>query len=108
MKFGLLGSSLCLLGFFIITASLYFALQNQQQQRKQPKVYNARVGLPNITIFSALSLDSVDARWDFAVRSWLSLSPNVMVVLFAQHPSLVRFAGKFGSRVSIESGIDFS
>lgn len=122
---GLLGSLICILGFFMITALLYFALQNQEQQKKQPKVFNFGYGddfeaddgvngLPNITIFAAprpFSFDGSDpvgARQELAVRSWLGLSPNVDVVLFGQHPFISQFSGRFQNRVTAESDIDFT
>ncbi|ONK72506.1 uncharacterized protein A4U43_C04F20130 [Asparagus officinalis] len=120
MKLGFLGSSLCLLGFFLFAASLYSAIQNQNLQQKDPNTRNARkfevidFGFPNITIFSATrpfyddGLDSVGARQEIAIRSWLRLSPNVNVVLFGQHPSVLTFASNFGNRVVVESGIDFT
>lgn len=42
------------------------------------------------------------------MRSWLALSPDISVVLFGHHPSLVAFAGTLGPRVSVESAIDFT
>lgn len=67
-------------------------------------------GTPNITIFCAPSPfnGSVVRRQDLAVRSWLELSPNINIVLFGNHPSLHSFASSFGSRVRVESEIDFS
>ncbi|KAL5998255.1 hypothetical protein ACLOJK_009193 [Asimina triloba] len=71
---------------------------------KKPKVAAHR-GLgdsstPSITIFSAPSpfAGEVGAKQVFAIRSWLSLSPNVVVVLFGQDPSIVQFGASIGSR----------
>lgn len=69
--------------------------------------YNAS---PSITIFSVLKPfnGSVGERQSLAVRSWLGLSPDINVVLFGNDPSLYVFASAFGSRVLVESNIDFS
>ncbi|KAH9627219.1 hypothetical protein KSS87_020765 [Heliosperma pusillum] len=65
---------------------------------------------PSITIFSVLEHfnGSVGERQDLAVRSWLGLSPDINVVLFGNDPSLYAYASAFGSRVLVESDIDFS
>lgn len=67
-------------------------------------------GNPRITIFSAPSPFNVSVgdRQSLAVRSWLALSPQITVVLFSQDPSVVSFAGPFGSRVLVEQNIDFT
>jgi len=75
-------------------------------------------GHPSITIFtsptpfissSSSSLPSyIGSRQELAVRSWLALSPNITVVLFSNHPSIKAFARSLGSRVSVESNIDFT
>lgn len=68
-------------------------------------------GTPTITIFTAPSpplSGSVGARQVQAIRSWIGLSPNITVVLFTQDPSVISFAGQFGSRVSAEPDIDFT
>ena len=121
MNLGLLGSLLCILGFFLITAALYSDIQIQQQQNRQPNNYNTNNfevdgdwGFPDIRIFAAPrpfsynGSDSVGARQELAVRSWLGLSSNVRVVLFGQHPSVHQFASSLGNRVIVESGIDFT
>lgn len=68
------------------------------------------MGNPRITIFSAPSpfTGSNGDRQSLAVRSWLSLSPQITVVLFSQDPSVFSFAGEFGSRVLVEPNIDFT
>uniref|UniRef100_A0A6N2N9H6 Uncharacterized protein n=1 Tax=Salix viminalis TaxID=40686 RepID=A0A6N2N9H6_SALVM len=58
---------------------------------------------PLITIFSAPTAPGSDQT--LAIRSWLALSPQITVVLFTQHPS---FASAFGSRVLVDSTIDFT
>lgn len=65
---------------------------------------------PKITIFSAPSAfnGSVGARQSLAIRSWLALSPRIEVVLFSQDPSVFSFAEDFGSRVLVETNIDFT
>ncbi|KAK9751080.1 hypothetical protein RND81_02G240200 [Saponaria officinalis] len=65
---------------------------------------------PSITIFSVLKTfnGSVGEKQGLAVRSWLGLSPDINVVLFGSDPSLYSFASGFGSRVLVESYIDFS
>lgn len=68
-------------------------------------------GTPTITIFTVPSpplSGSVGARQVQAIRSWIGLSPNITVVLFTQDPSVISFAGQFGSRVSAEPDIDFT
>lgn len=99
-------------GFFLITAFLYSMLD--QKQRQQQLFYDGDGGFPSITIyaaprpFSADKMDLVRARQELAVRSWLALSPDVLVVLFGQHPSITAFAGTLGPRVTVESDIDFT
>ncbi|RWR83466.1 beta-arabinofuranosyltransferase RAY1 isoform X1 [Cinnamomum micranthum f. kanehirae] len=127
-KVGLWG--VWLYGFLLICLSLY-ATQRlpsiKDQIIKIPKLthkgFGFGIGIGNgngngnsggatITIFSAPSppFDNsmLGARQALAVRSWLALSPGVMVVLFGQHPSILSFAAGLGSRVSVESRIDFT
>ncbi|XXG62986.1 hypothetical protein AAC387_Pa05g1264 [Persea americana] len=113
-----------LYGFLLICLSLY-ATQRLPSIRDQiikiPKLThkgfgfgngNGNSGGPTITIFSAPSppfdKSMLGARQALAVRSWLALSPGVMVVLFGKHPSILSFAAGLGSRVSVESRIDFT
>ncbi|PSR84824.1 Beta-arabinofuranosyltransferase [Actinidia chinensis var. chinensis] len=65
---------------------------------------------PTVTIFTAPSpfSGSVGSRQVLAVRSWLGLSTDVSVVLCSRDPSVVSFAGGFGSRVLVEPNIDFT
>ena len=68
-------------------------------------------GGPNITIFTAPLRPFRDKYRNVqavAVRSWLGLSSNINVVLFSQDPLVFSFAAAFGSRVSVESNIDFT
>lgn len=107
-------------GFLLICLSLYAtqSLPSIKDPIKIPKLTHKGFGFgngnsagPTITIFSAPSpFDGgvVGARQTLAVRSWLALSPCVMVVLFGWHPSILSFAAGLGSRVSVESGIDFT
>lgn len=65
---------------------------------------------PKITIFTA-PMPFVGRRGErqaLAVRSWLGLSENVYVVLFSRHQSVLSFADSVGSRVSVETTIDFT
>ncbi|XP_058102029.1 beta-arabinofuranosyltransferase RAY1 isoform X4 [Magnolia sinica] len=109
--------SVWLSGFLLISLSLYASQRLPSPFRdhnKRPKVatYNGSgdSAFPSVTIFSAPSpfVGSVGARQALAVRSWLALSPDVVVVLFGQHPSILSFATTLASRVLVESTIDFT
>ncbi|KAJ8773657.1 hypothetical protein K2173_005903 [Erythroxylum novogranatense] len=65
---------------------------------------------PEITILSAPEpfTGPVGFRQSIAIRSWLGLSPQIKVVLFSQDPSVALFAKLFGSRVLVDSTIDFT
>ncbi|CAL9780295.1 unnamed protein product [Musa acuminata subsp. burmannicoides] len=105
--------------FFSLTGSIYFVL-NQLQQQPEDRLLHPddgslnRPDSPSIVIFAAprrFSTDKPDlvgARQDMAVRSWLALSPDVSVVLFGQHPSIFALARSLGPRVTVESAIDFT
>ena len=114
-KFGLW--SIWLSGFLLICLSLYATRllgSLNVETRKTSSYYQRGVATekrsPSVTIFSAPSIfnGSVGARQALAVRSWLGLSPNINVVLFGNDPSLQSLAAAFGSRVLVESNIDFS
>ncbi|KAK8615872.1 hypothetical protein V6N13_017445 [Hibiscus sabdariffa] len=65
---------------------------------------------PKITIFTAPApfTGSSGTKQSLAIRSWLALSPQISVILFSQHHSAASFATSFGSRVVVESDIDFT
>ncbi|XP_039034794.1 beta-arabinofuranosyltransferase RAY1-like [Hibiscus syriacus] len=65
---------------------------------------------PKITIFTAPTpfTGSSGTKQSLAIRSWLALSPQISVILFSQHHSAASFATSFGSRVLVESNIDFT
>ncbi|KAG9438996.1 hypothetical protein H6P81_019161 [Aristolochia fimbriata] len=105
--------SVWLCGLLLVLLSLYSIRQlpSLEGNIKRPIVMNrAASATPSVTIFSA--------PWDFegetgsrqslAIKSWLALSPDIDVVLFARDPAIVSFAGRFGKRVSVESDIDFT
>lgn len=107
--------SIWLSGFVLIVLSLYATQRlpplREQIMKPTQSVKGLRyTGNPRITIFSAPSpfTGSVGARQSLAVRSWLSLSLQITVVLFSQDPSVFNFAGVFGSRVLVEPNIDFT
>lgn len=107
--------SIWLSGFLLILLSLYATQRLPPLRGRIMKPAHSKKGLhylvnPKITIFSAPSAfnGSTGARQSLAVRSWLALSPQVTVVLFSQDPSVLTFAGDFGSRVLVETNIDFT
>ncbi|XP_077229233.1 nucleotide-diphospho-sugar transferase family protein [Tasmannia lanceolata] len=107
--------SIWLTGLLLILLSLYSTqrLPSLREHIKKPNLTHKGFrssGHPNITIFSAPSPFEglVGARQSLAIRSWLALSPKVNIVLFGQHPSIFSFATSLGSRVSVESAIDFT
>lgn len=101
-------------GFFLIGVSFYGTqMLKDQINIKQPGVSRVAFddsSLPSITIFTAPSpfVGSIGERQSLAVRSWLGLSENINVVLFSQHPSVFSFATSIGSRISVETKIDFT
>ncbi|KAF5207315.1 Nucleotide-diphospho-sugar transferase [Thalictrum thalictroides] len=107
--------SIWLSGLLLIILSLYATqrLPLFNDQIKYPKLSPKRfrdLNKPNVTIFSAPTSfsGSVGARQFLAIQSWLALSPDVTVVLFGKDPFLVSLADGLGSRVSVESEIDFT
>ncbi|KNA12497.1 hypothetical protein SOVF_125280 [Spinacia oleracea] len=108
--------SIWLTGFLLICFSFYATLllpSVRIEIRKPSFLYprnSADKSNPSITLFSAPSPfnSSAGKRQALAVRSWLGLSPNINVVLFGNDTSLQSFASSFGSRVFVESDIDFS
>ncbi|KAI3856302.1 hypothetical protein MKX03_014892 [Papaver bracteatum] len=113
--------SVWLCGFVLIALSLYASQRlpsSLKEQIRKPKIvvtsatkdFSTDPTKPTITIFSAPNSFSsvVGARQILAIQSWLSLSPDLTVVLFGQDPNLVSLAGALGWRVSVESNIDFT
>ncbi|KAJ4787801.1 Nucleotide-diphospho-sugar transferase family protein [Rhynchospora pubera] len=111
----LLRYSICIIGFFIATFSLYSTLNLHGEKNLGNGRLNGDSELPKVTIFSAprplISSNGSDLTWarqKLAVRSWLALSDNVDVVLFGRHPSIVELKEGYSSRVTIEPSIDFT
>ncbi|KAH8500014.1 hypothetical protein H0E87_015305 [Populus deltoides] len=96
-------------GFLLIGLSLYATQRLPSFKLTRPQNFNHKgLSPPTITIFSAPTdpfAASADSKQSLAIRSWLALSPQIIVVLFTQHPS---FASAFGSRVLVDSTIDFT
>ncbi|KAL0364211.1 UNVERIFIED_CONTAM: Beta-arabinofuranosyltransferase RAY1 [Sesamum angustifolium] len=107
-----------LCGFFLIGVSFYGTHMLPTFLKEQIKIRKPVVSgvgfddlsFPKITLFAAPRpfIGSVGERQALAVRSWLGLSENINVVLFSQDPSVFSFADSFGSRVSVETEIDFT
>ncbi|KAL0421436.1 UNVERIFIED_CONTAM: Beta-arabinofuranosyltransferase RAY1 [Sesamum latifolium] len=107
-----------LCGFFLIGVSFYGTHMLPTFLKEQIKIRKPVVSgvgfddlsFPKVTIFAAPRpfIGSVGERQALAVRSWLGLSENINVVLFSQDPSVFSFADSFGSRVSVETEIDFT
>ncbi|KAK4402736.1 Beta-arabinofuranosyltransferase RAY1 [Sesamum angolense] len=107
-----------LCGFFLIGVSFYGTHMLPTFLKEQIKIMKPVVSgvgfddlsFPKITLFAAPRpfIGSVGERQALAVRSWLGLSENINVVLFSQDPSVFSFADSFGSRVSVETEIDFT
>ncbi|KAL8037775.1 hypothetical protein ABFX02_11G059900 [Erythranthe guttata] len=98
-------------GFFLIGFSFYGTqmLPTFLKERNKVEKFDD-FSSPKITIFAAPMpfVGSIGERQSLAVRSWLGLSENINVVLFGQDPSVFSFADSYDSRVSVESGIDFT
>lgn len=99
-----------LCGIFLIGFSFYATHQILPSSIKDQIVFTHSFGDPKVTIFTAPKPfnGSVGERQNLAIRSWLSLSPDVSVVLFSQELSVFSFSAAFGSRVSVEPNIDFT
>ncbi|XP_057774488.1 beta-arabinofuranosyltransferase RAY1 [Salvia miltiorrhiza] len=103
-------------GFFLIGVSFYGTQMLKEQIKikiKKPGVSGVGfddLSIPIITIFTAPRpfIGSIGERQSLAVRSWLGLSENINVVLCSQDPSVFSFAGSIGSRISVETKIDFT
>ncbi|KAF5746564.1 hypothetical protein HS088_TW06G00735 [Tripterygium wilfordii] len=103
--------SIWLSGFFLIALSLHaIQLLPSLHNHINTSEFTHNLGAPRITIFSAPDPFTAPAfaRQTLAVRSWLAVSPQITVVLFSQDPSVVSFAGMYGSRVVVEPNIDFT
>ncbi|CAN1184567.1 hypothetical protein LINPERHAP2_LOCUS37041 [Linum perenne] len=105
-----------LYGSFLIVISLYAtrklppSVQEVINRRSASSIGPTQQPDPTITIFSAITHYPIGQRQRLAVRSWLGLSNQISVVLFTQehHPFVVNFASGFGSRVSVDSAVDFT
>ncbi|KAI3454869.1 hypothetical protein Pfo_011532 [Paulownia fortunei] len=105
-------------GFFLIGVSFYCTQMlpiflEKQIKIKKPDLLGVGfddLSFPKITLFTAPRpfIGPIGERQSLAVRSWLGLSENINVVLFSPDPSVFSFAGSFGSRVSVETNIDFT
>ncbi|XP_010471061.1 PREDICTED: beta-arabinofuranosyltransferase RAY1 isoform X1 [Camelina sativa] len=111
LRAGLL--SVWLSGFLLIALSFYGTQLLSPSSLDGPFRYSSRsiaAAPPKITIFTALrsssSLDE-DSQAFLAIRSWLALSSQVTVVLFSPS-SASSFTDKFGSRLLLDSTIDFT
>ncbi|RYR18196.1 hypothetical protein Ahy_B03g062824 isoform C [Arachis hypogaea] len=110
--------SIWLSGLVLIGLSLYatqrLPLHNKDQSRITISKLNNNVASDStglrITIFTAPKpfKGSTGTKQSLAVQSWLALSPNVAVVLFSKDPSVASFSGDFGSRVLVDTNIDFT
>ncbi|KAK6160263.1 hypothetical protein DH2020_003644 [Rehmannia glutinosa] len=116
MQSGLLLVWIC--GVFLIGVSFYSTQMlptflKEKIKIKKPDLFGVGfddLSFPKTTIFTAPRpfIGSVGETQALAVRSWLGLSKNINVVLFSQDPSVFSFADSFGSRVSVETNIDFT
>lgn len=107
----LCGFVLIALSFYATTLMLPSSLQDQIFM--MPKNLDngfSDSGGPKIAIFTAPIpfTGSAGNKQAVAIRSWLGLSADIIVVLFSQDPSVFSFAAAFGSRVSVEPNIDFT
>lgn len=106
--------SIWLSGFVLICLSLYATHKLPSLEHKKTsfthKNFENFPGNPTITILTAPEpfIGSVGDKQSLAIRSWLALSPWIKVVLFSQHSSVVSFADAFGSRIFVDSNIDFT
>ncbi|XP_065873431.1 beta-arabinofuranosyltransferase RAY1 isoform X2 [Euphorbia lathyris] len=100
--------SIWLYGVVFILLSVYFI--QSLPFRDEILFDSGDVANPKITIFSAPTPYSGSAgkRQTLAIRSWLASSPHLTVVLFTQDPLAASFASASGSRVLIDSSVDFT
>ncbi|KAL6569129.1 hypothetical protein OROHE_003410 [Orobanche hederae] len=117
LQSGLLLVWIC--GFFLIGISFYGTqmlptfLKEQIYIKPRAHLFDVDfvdLSFPKTTLFTAPMpfVGSIGERQALAVRSWLGLSENISVVLFSQDPSVLSFADSFGSRVFVETNIDFT
>lgn len=110
----LFGSLLCFLNFYLVNVYLYSLIPSNYHISNNFVDGVEHTNVPNITIFSVARPFTLNGsnlseeRQELAVRSWLTVSPTVNVVLFGQEPFVGELARKFGERVSGEPSIDFS
>ncbi|KAL9259487.1 Beta-arabinofuranosyltransferase RAY1-like protein [Drosera capensis] len=107
--------SLWLPGLLLISVSIYFTQRLPShvvdlETRRGFDDGGGGSGRVRITIYTAPRpfVGTVGDRQAVAVRSWLGLGDDVRVVLFGRDASVREFADGVGSRVSVESDIDFS
>ncbi|EOA33216.1 hypothetical protein CARUB_v10019952mg [Capsella rubella] len=111
LRAGLL--SVWLSGFLLIALSFYGTQLLSPSSLDGPFRYSTRsiAAAPRITIFTALHSLDEGSQALLGIRSWLALSSQVTVVLFSQHnnsSSYSSFTDKFGSRLLLDSTIDFT
>ncbi|CAA7022396.1 unnamed protein product [Microthlaspi erraticum] len=106
-------------GFLLIALSFYgtqLLSSSSLDDRFRFSSFSRDPVSPKITIFTALSVSSFEEDHSQAllvIRSWLALSSQIKVVIFTQHNSssssaASSFADKFGSRLLLDSTIDFT
>ncbi|CAH2066602.1 unnamed protein product [Thlaspi arvense] len=109
LRAGLL--SVWLSGFLLIALSFYgtqLLSPSLNDQFRYASLSRDSIA-PRITIFTALDGSSFeeDSRALLRIRSWLALSSQVTVVLFTPRNSSF-FTDRFGSRLLLDSTIDFT
>ncbi|GER25349.1 nucleotide-diphospho-sugar transferase family protein [Striga asiatica] len=116
LQSGLLFVWIC--GAFLIGVSFYGTQKlptflKDEITTKKPGPFATDFGdlsIPKTTLFTAPKpfVGLIGETQALAVRSWLGLSKNINVALFSQDPSVLSFADSFGSRVTVETNIDFT
>ncbi|ANM59745.1 Nucleotide-diphospho-sugar transferase family protein [Arabidopsis thaliana] len=123
LRAGLL--SIWLSGFLLIALSFYGTQLLSPTSLNDPFRYSGdsiATAAPRITIFTSLNVSSLEENSQalLALRSWLALSSQITVVLFTQHNNnnnnnnnnhssdSSSFTDKFGSRLLLDSTIDFT
>ncbi|KAL0807413.1 hypothetical protein Bca101_099905 [Brassica carinata] len=98
--------SVWLSGFLLIALSFYGTLLLSPSLHNPSFSSDSSVS-PRITIFTALhdSSSSFDSQ---AIHSWLALSSQVKIVLFTQHNNNSSLTDTFGSRLLLDSTVDFT
>ncbi|CAH8257745.1 unnamed protein product [Arabidopsis lyrata] len=113
LRAGLL--SIWLSGFLLIALSFYGTQLLSPTSLNDPFRYSGdsiAAAAPRITIFTSFNGEG-NSQALLALRSWLALSSHITVVLFTQHknnPSSdsSSFTDKFGSRLLLDSTVDFT